>query len=69
MLDDLGVAVGRLLGMGSDVLLPQQLQGDAFAPQFAVDADHVRQHPLAAGLAQFGSRQQRRCQRHLNERV
>ena len=62
MLDELGVAVGWLLGMGGDVLLPQQLQGDALAPQFAVERDQIRQHPLAAGVAHLGGGQQRRRQ-------
>ena len=68
VLDELGVAVGRLLGMGGDVLLPQQLQGDALAPQFAVDRDQIRQHPLAAGLAHLGSWQQCCRQRDLIQR-
>jgi hypothetical protein len=36
--DELRIAVGRLLGMGGDVLFPQPLQGDALAPQFTVDS-------------------------------
>lgn len=71
MLDELGVAVGRLLGMGGDILLSPQLQGDALAPQFTVDSDQIRQHllPQVWRSLAAGSRQQRRCQRHHNERV
>ncbi|MNS78704.1 hypothetical protein D3C72_1123290 [compost metagenome] len=68
VLDELGIAVGRLLGMGGDVLLPQQLQGDALAPQFAVDSDQIRQHPLTARVAHLGGGQQCRRQRDLIQR-
>ena len=65
VLDELGVAVGRLPRMRGEILLPQQLQGDALAPQLAVDTQHVRQHPLTARLARRRRREQGGRQRSL----
>ncbi|KGR73496.1 hypothetical protein CD30_19530 [Ureibacillus massiliensis 4400831 = CIP 108448 = CCUG 49529] len=56
MLDELGVAVGRLARMRGEIFLPQQLQGHALASQLAVDAQHIGQHSLTARLVR-----RRRC--------
>jgi hypothetical protein len=47
---ELAVAVGRLPGMGGDVLFPQQHERHAFAPQLLVGAAVVRQHVVGRAV-------------------
>jgi hypothetical protein len=45
-LAELRIAIGSLAGMGLDVLLPEQLQRHALAPQFPVNYVVIRLDPL-----------------------
>ena len=68
-LAELAVAVGRLPGVGRDVLLPQQHEGHALAPQLLVHAAVVRQHVVRGTVqpALHDTTLQRRVAERLND--
>jgi hypothetical protein len=53
-LAELRIAVAGVCSVGFDVLFPQQLQGDAFAPEFAMNQPAVRLGAQALRRRRFG---------------